>query len=70
MSYTEVTCLFKNLNVCRCIDWKEVRIKGKFVRYEENNHITPLDTVISNWYYKLDVVGDPLRVFIGLHQED
>jgi hypothetical protein len=70
MSYKEVTNYFKNLNVCRCIDWKEVRIKGKFVRYEENSHSPEknhIDTVISNWYYKLDVVGDPLRIFIGLH---
>ena len=73
MSYKEVTTYFKSLNVCRSVDWKEVRIKGKFQRFEDINHngqFSSLDTVISKWYYKLDIVGDSCRIFIGLHQED
>ena len=73
MSYKEVTTYFKSLNVCRSVDWNEVRIKGKFQRFEDiaqNPHMSPVDTVISKWYYKIDVVVESVRIFIGLHQED
>ena len=56
--------------MCRIGDWNEVRIKGKFQRFEDASQPQNIDTVISKWYYKIDVEFEPVRIFIGLHQED
>lgn len=56
--------------MCRISDWNEVRIKGKFQRFEDASQPQNIDTVISKWYYKIDVEFEPVRIFIGLHQED
>ena len=66
MSYLEAVSYFKSLNVCRAKNWNEVRIKGKFLRIQDIDK-PDLEVVLSKWYYSIEVVDRPARIFIGLH---
>ena len=69
MSFIEAVTYFKSLNVCRVQNWNEVRIKGKFLRIQDIED-PQIEVVQSKWYYQIEVVDQPARIFIGLHQED
>lgn len=53
MSYDDFLRYFSALNVCKAQSCNEVRLKGKYIRvYDENK---PTDSVISKWFYCLDI---------------
>lgn len=50
MCWKDFLTYFKGINVCKSINWEEVRIKGKFIKVtdiEDEN----IDIVLSKWYY-------------------
>ena len=68
MSYDDFIDNFSSLNVCAVKNWDEVRIKGKFVRVQDKED-PDLEVAVSKWYYSIEL-GQPKRIYIGIHQED
>jgi calpain-15 len=68
MSFLEMTQHFKCLNVCRVLNWEEVRIKGKFIRVQDFEDQS-IEAVLSKWYYSVDL-HKPTKLILGIHQED
>jgi len=68
MSLDDFMFKFDSIGVSRVSNWDELRLRGKFIRY---NDVKDQDTevVVSKWYYALEV-PEKSHVFIGLHQED
>ena len=68
MNFEDFTQKFDSLDVCRVASWEELRIRGRFIRY---NDITDPENevVVSKWIYALEV-SHKTHIIIGLHQED
>lgn len=68
MSFEDFSNLFDSLDVCRVANWDELRLRGRYIRY--NDVMDPEnEVVVSKWIYALEV---PVKshIVIGLHQED
>lgn len=74
MSFEDFLTRFDSATVCKVRQWEEVRTRGCFLRCvsgEAGWMSGPMDSVISKWYYRLDVTRkEGQQVHIGLHQED
>lgn len=68
MSYEDFFKYFDSITICKTQNWEELRLKGKFIRVEEEE-IEGNDWVISQFYYTFNL-ENPAHVEIGLHQED
>jgi len=68
MSYEDFFKNFDSLTVCKTQNWEELRLKGKFIRVEEEE-MEGNDWVISQFYYSF-VIDKSSHIEIGLHQED
>jgi hypothetical protein len=68
MSYEDAVRKFTAFSVCKAVNMEEMRLRGKFLRIKDI-HNSNIETVISKWYYSLEVKHRTL-VFIGIHQED
>jgi hypothetical protein len=68
MTFEDFSGLFDSLDVCRVSSWNELRLRGRFIRYNDINE-PENEVVVSKWIYALEV---PVKshVVIGLHQED
>ena len=68
MSFQDFVSHFDSLDVCRVRNWDEIRVRGRFIRFQDESN-PQNEVVVSKWFYALDV---PKRshVFITLHQED
>lgn len=68
MSFQDFVAKFDSFDVCRVSNWDELRIRGRFIRY---NDVTDPDNevVVSKWFYALEVPAKT-HLIIGLHQED
>lgn len=40
MSFKDFVSIFDSLDICRVRNWDEVRIRGRFIRYAENEDPT------------------------------
>ena len=49
-------------------NWQELRIKGKFIRVQDNEDPN-IEIVLSKWYYSIEI-EERTQIIIGLHQED
>ena len=68
MSFEDFISNFAQVDVCRVKNWNELRLRGRFIRYNDEND--PLnEIVVSKWFYALEVPRKT-HVIIGLHQED
>ena len=68
MWYEDFFKNFESINVCKVADWKEVRLKGKFIRLWELED-TDEDWVLSKFYYSFRL-EETAKIDICLHQED
>ena len=59
---------FESITVCKMADWKEVRLKGKFIRLKESENEDE-DWVLSKFYYSFHL-EETAKIDICLHQED
>lgn len=50
-------------------NWKEIRLKGKFIRAKEEKD-EENEWVIPKFYYSFDIPEDDTVIHIGIHQED
>lgn len=65
MSFNDFTNLFDSLDVCRVANWNELRLRGRFIRY--NDMMDPEnEVVVSKWIYALEVPTKS-HIVIGLH---
>lgn len=65
MSYKDFTSLFDSLDVCKVSNWDELRLRGRFIRY---NDVTDPDNevVVSKWIYGLEVPSKT-HLAVGVH---
>lgn len=65
MSFDDFAKLFDSLDVCRVASWDELRLRGRFIRY---NDVTDPDNevVVSKWIYALEVPSKT-HLVVGLH---
>jgi calpain-15 len=68
MTFGDFTSTFFSLDVCRSQNWDEIRVRGRFIRYNDVRDQNT-DVVVSKWFYALEI---PVKthVIVGLHQED
>jgi hypothetical protein len=68
MSFEDFTNLFDSFDVCKVTSWEELRIRGRFIRY---NDVSDPDNevIVSKWIYGLEVPSKT-HLVVGLHQED
>lgn len=68
MSFEDFVSNFDSLDLCRVSNWEELRVRGRFIRY---NDVTDVDNeiVVSKWFYALEVPSKT-HLVVGLHQED
>mmetsp|Transcript_3680 Transcript_3680/g.3608 ORF Transcript_3680/g.3608 Transcript_3680/m.3608 type:complete len:416 (-) Transcript_3680:276-1523(-) len=68
MCFDDFVSNFDSLDVCRVSAWDELRLRGRFIRYNDIND-PDNEVVVSKWFYALEV---PARthLVVGLHQED
>lgn len=59
---------FDSIDICRVSNWDELRLRGRFIRYNDINE-PDNEVVVSKWYYALEVY-EKSHVIVGLHQED
>jgi hypothetical protein len=64
MSFDDFTHYFTSFNVCKTKTCNEIRMKGKFVRLQEENKFC--DQVVSKWFYYLEVVKKT-HLMLGIH---
>jgi len=57
--------IFSGLDVCRVSNWDELRVRGRFIRYNDVNE-PENEVVVSKWIYALEV-PTKTHVVIGLH---
>ena len=67
MSYDDFLKHFASLTVCKVKQTNEVRLKGKFVRVEDQD--TQLSQVMSKWFYYLEI-AKKTHLQLGIHQID
>lgn len=65
MSFQDFVANFDSLDVCRVRNWDEIRVRGRFIRFNDSENSSN-EVVVSKWFYALDV---PKRshIFITLH---
>ena len=65
MSFEDFTTNFDSLDICRVTNWDELRVRGRFIRY---NDVTDVDNevVVSKWFYALEVPSKT-HLVVGLH---
>lgn len=68
MSFEDFVQNFETIDVCRTSNWDELRLRGRFIRYNDVND-PDNEVVVSKWFYALEV-PEKSHVIIGLHQED
>lgn len=68
MSFADFLSHFQAVNICCVKNWQELRIKGKFIRVQDNDDPN-IEIVLSKWYYSIEI-EERTQVIIGLHQED
>jgi calpain-15 len=68
MPFKDFCKQFDSLDVCRVRNWEEVRIRGRFIRYQDGNNPT-VEVVHSKWIYAL-YVPKKSHVIITLYQAD
>lgn len=68
MGFDDFMLKFDSISVCRVTDWDELRLRGKFIRYNDVKE-TQHEAVVSKWFYALEV-PEKSHVIVGLHQED
>ena len=67
MAYEEFFKYFESITMCKCENWRELRLKGKFIKVEEQK--SGNEQVISQFYYSFHL--DKLTyIELGVHQED
>ena len=54
MSFADFTKQFTSLDVCRVASWNELRLRGRFIRYQDLND-PDAELVVSKWIYGLEV---------------
>lgn len=59
---------FETLDVTRVRNWDEIRIRGRFVRFQDAGNPT-LEVVQSKWIYAMDVPTKS-HVIVTVYQED
>lgn len=71
MDYSDFFANFDSLSVCKVENWKELRLKGKFIKcsIKQKGRQGPLETCISQFYYSFRLEKDT-HIEIGIHQED
>ena len=67
IEYDDFFKYFESLTVCKIENWRELRIKGKFIKAEEMS--SGNETVISQFFYSLQL-DTPAHIELGIHQED
>jgi hypothetical protein len=66
ISFEDFTKHFTSINVCRITYWQETRLRGKFLRVQDD--LDPIwETVISKYYYEFTVAENDTEIFIGIH---
>ena len=65
MSFEDFVKHFDSLDVCRIKDWEELRIRGRFIRYNDVNY-PDNEVVVSKWFYALEVPSKT-HLVVGLH---
>lgn len=65
MSFDDFANLFDSLDVCRVASWNELRLRGRFIRYNDAMDADN-EVVVSKWIYALEVPTKS-HVVIGLH---
>lgn len=68
MSFEDFIKNFDSLDVCRVSSWDELRLRGRFIRYNDVND-PENEVVVSKWFYALEV-PTKTHLVVGLHQED
>lgn len=68
ISLTDFVEIFETLDVCRVRNWDEVRVRGRFIRFQDSENTT-VEVVQSKWIYALDVPKKS-HVILTLVQED
>jgi calpain-15 len=68
ISFQDFVDNFESLDVCRVRNWDEVRIRGRFIRYPDEENLT-VEVVQSKWVYALDVPTKS-HIIVTLVQED
>ena len=68
MKFEDFIQRFDSLDVCRVSNWDELRVRGRFIRYNDVKE-PDNEVVVSKWFYALEV---PVKthLIVGLHQED
>jgi hypothetical protein len=67
MAYEEFFTYFESLTICKVENWRELRLKGKFIKVEEAE--SGNDQVISQFYYSFHL-DRATHIELGVHQED
>ena len=68
MAWEDFIEKFSSINVCLVKPWEHMRLKGKFIRVQEEKD-NEKDWVVSKFFYTFELEEDA-NVFIALHQED
>ena len=68
MSFSDFVKNFDSLDVCRVSAWDELRLRGRYIRYNDVND-PENEVVVSKWFYALEVPAKT-HLVVGLHQED
>ena len=69
MSLEDFIMRYDSVNICQVRNWKEARLKGKFIRAIEKEN-DENEWVLNKFYYTFEVDQDETEIHIGLHQED
>ena len=67
IEYDDFFKYYESLTVCKIENWRELRLKGKFIKAEEMQ--SGNQTVISQFYYSLKLENSA-HIELGIHQED
>jgi len=67
ISYEEFFKYFDSVSIWQIKNWKEIRLKGKFIKVQEEEKDN--EWVISQFYYTF-TLKSPTYMIISLHQED
>ena len=68
MSFDDFCKNFESLDVCRVSNWDELRVRGRFIRYNDLNN-PDNENIVSKWFYALEL-PKKTHIVIGVHQED
>ncbi|KRX00369.1 hypothetical protein PPERSA_10868 [Pseudocohnilembus persalinus] len=60
---------FQGINVIKIHNWNEIRLNGRFLRCQQEENDSNIETVQSKYYYQFEVYKDT-KFNLGLVQED